>query len=197
MKTLLLPVLLLAPACGDDPDVPDEQEVITTVILSFQPVGGAPLTFEFDDPDGDGGDPPIIDDIVLPAGTYTLAVGFENRLEDPPEDITEEIGDEADAHLVLFTGTAVVGPATDNLSGPLVHDYADLDANGLPIGLENQITASEGTGQLTVTLLHMPPEMPPGKAADSVDLVRDGGIAAAGGSTDAQVTFEVTVTSGT
>jgi hypothetical protein len=46
---------------------------------------------------------------------------------------------------------------------------------------------------LVVTLRHMPPEQPPEKAADSLDLVKAGGINAIGGSTDATVTFAVTV----
>lgn len=179
-------------ACGKQGGV-TEPELITTVILDFAPTAGVSSIFEFDDPDGDGGDPPIIDDIVLASGDYTLTVRFQNRLEDPPEEITEEIEDESADHLLLFTGSAVVGPATDNLSGPLTQGYADEDANGLPIGLSNDITATVGTGILSVTLRHMPPEEPPRKAADTLDLVRSGGVNAIGGSSDVDVSFDVTV----
>jgi hypothetical protein len=189
---LVLPLSLLA--CGDPGGAAQDNEVITTVILELTPAGGGvPVSFEFDDADGDGGDPPVIDPVLLDAGDYTLAVRFQNRLEDPAEEITEEVDDESDQHLLLFTGTAVVGPATDNLSGPLAHEYADQDANGLPIGLTNDITATPGTGTLTVTLRHMPPEEPPVKAADTVDTARDDGIDAIGGSTDASVSFDVTI----
>jgi hypothetical protein len=195
MKTpcaILIPLLFAA--CADDGGNLNAQEVITTVILEFQPDGGGtPVIAEFDDPDGNGGDPPTIDPIDLTAGVYTLTVRFENRLEDPAEDITQEVEDESADHLLLFTGSAVVGPATDNASGPLAHEYADTDENGLPIGLANSISAGPGGGELTVTLRHMPAELPPVKAEDTVDLVREGGVAAIGGSTDAQVTFDVTV----
>jgi hypothetical protein len=194
MKHATFASLLLAACGGGDQIDPNEQELITTVVLTFeQPAGGPALTFEFDDPDGDGGDPPIADDIVLAPGTYALSVQFQNRLEDPPEEITDEVADESDQHLVLLLGSAVVGPATDNLSGPLTHGYADTDANGLPIGLDNDITAAAGTGTLNVVLRHMPPEEPPAKGADTLATVKSSGIEAIGGSSDASVEFPVTV----
>lgn len=193
MKGTMLAAALLVACGGGDQIDPNEQELITTVVLSFEPVGGPTLTFEFDDPDGDGGDPPIADDIVLAPGTYGLAVQFQNRLEDPPEEITEEVADESDQHLVLFLGTAVVGPATSNTSGPLEHAYADTDANGLPIGLANDITAVAGSGTLNVVLRHMPPEEPPEKGVDTLEAVKVSGIDAIGGSTDVNVQFDVTV----
>jgi hypothetical protein len=190
----------LAPALacgGDDDGGPDENEpeVITTVGLTFTPMGGGtPMTFEFDDPDGDGGDPPVIDPIELAAGTFTVAVSFENRLEDPPEDITEEVADESDEHQVFFTGSGVDGPASDSAGAPLTHDYDDEDANGLPVGLENTMTAAAGTGDLTVTLRHLPPINDVAvKVSGLAAQVRDGGFSSIGGSTDAQVTFAVTI----
>jgi hypothetical protein len=112
---------------------------------------------------------------------------------DPPEEITDEVRDESDQHLVLFTGTAMVSPATSNIAGPLEQSYADMDVNGFPIGLSDNITATAGGGQLILTLRHMPPEEPPQKAADTLDLAKSGGVTSIGGSTDAQVTFDVTV----
>jgi hypothetical protein len=182
-------------ACGDTETGPEnDNEVITTVILDFAPTGGGTTkTFAFDDADGDGGAAPTVDPIMLTAGMYDLAVRFQNRLEDPAEEITDEVRDESSVHLLLFTGTAVVGPATSNTSGPLTQSYADMDANNLPIGLADTIIAAAGTGQLTVTLRHMPPEEPPQKAADTLMKARTGGVDSIGGSTDAQVNFDVTV----
>ncbi|MGE0867396.1 MAG: hypothetical protein AB7P03_02455 [Kofleriaceae bacterium] len=186
--------LLTAAACSDEGGRLDESEVITTVMLSFAPSTGDPITAEIDDPDGDGGAPPTIDPVNLAATTtYALTVRFQNRLEDPPEEITDEIAQEGQHHLLLFTGSAVVGPATTNASGALTQSYGDVDVNGLPIGLTNTITTATGTGQLIVTLRHMPPEAPPVKSATTLDTVKTSGIDALGGSTDAQVTFDVTV----
>lgn len=181
-------------ACGDDPDA-DEQELITTVILSFTPSGGGTaLVFEFDDPDGDGGDAPSIDPIDLPAGSYTLAIGFENRLETPAEDITAEVADEAEEHQVFLTGSAVFGPASTTANAALTHAYADTDADGNPIGLANTITAAAGSGNLIVTLRHLPPlDGTPVKTADLAAQVAASGLASIGGDSDASVTFPVSV----
>lgn len=183
-------------ACGDDAaDHGNENEVITTVTLTFTPEGGGTVvTAAFNDPDGDGGDPPTVDPIDLVAGAYTMTVTFENRLEDPPEDITAEVSDESDEHQIFFTGTAVTGPAGEQAGAPLTHAYSDTDANRLPVGLSNTITAAAGTGELTVTLRHLPPVNDVAvKTADLASQVAAGGFASIGGSTDAQVNFTVTV----
>ncbi|MGE0545733.1 MAG: hypothetical protein AB7O24_11390 [Kofleriaceae bacterium] len=198
MRTIIsctaLAALVIHAGCGDEGGSINENEVITTVMLSFVPPTGDPITAEFDDPDGDGGAAPMVDPVNLVAATsYALTVRFQNRLEDPAEEITDEVSQESHNHLLLFTGTAVVGPATSNTTGPLTHSYGDSDANGLPIGLRNTIVAASGTGQLLVTLRHMPPEQPPVKSATTVDDVKANGIDAIGGSTDAQVSFDVTV----
>ena len=184
----LAPLLLLLAACGPfEGDPLNPEEVITTVVLSFTPTTGSKVIAELDDPDGDGGDPPTVQPVNLTAATtYTLDVQFQNRLATIPEDITVEVMDEGDLHLLLFTGSAID-------TGVVTHAYADLDANGLPIGLRSTVMARSGSGQLTVTLRHMPPEEPPQKAADTVMLAHDNGIDSIGGSTDASVTFMVTV----
>jgi hypothetical protein len=157
--------------------------------------GGADVIAAFDDPDGDGGNPPTVTPISLMNGkTYTLAVRFQNKLESPPEEITDEVRDEGDEHQVFLTGTAVNGPATNNAGAPLTHTYADMDANGLPIGLSNMIAAATGTGQLTLTLRHMPPVNDQAvKVANLAGQVKTGGIDSIGGDTDVQVNFMVTV----
>jgi hypothetical protein len=197
MSNVALPFLALAAALvacgGDDGGTTNENEVITTVILNFAPTTGSTVTATFNDPDGDGGAAPTIDPVRLTPGDYTLTVQFQNRLENPVEEITDEIRQENNFHLLLFTGTAVVGPATMNTTGPLMQRYADMDGNGLPVGLTDTIAASAGTGQLTVTLRHMPPEEPPVKSSTTVMEVKTGGIDSIGGSTDAQVNFMVTV----
>jgi hypothetical protein len=183
-------------ACDDGGGSSNENELITTVTLTFAPEGGgAAVIAAFDDPDGDGGQAPTVDSIDLTDGTtYTLTVTFANRLEDPPEDITEEVADESDEHQVFFTGTAVDGPASDNPGAPLTHAYDDEDPNGLPVGLTSTIVAATGTGALTVTLRHLPPINDTAvKTAEVAMQVADGGFSAIGGSSDAQVDFLVAV----
>lgn len=186
--------LLAIVACGDEGTTPDDNEVITTVALGFTPTGGAETVFEFDDADGDGGAAPVIDPIAIAPGSFTMTVRFLDRLEDPLEEITDEVEDESDQHQLFFTGTAVNGPATNNPSAPLTQAYADTDVNGIPIGLDNTIVATAGTGTLTVTLRHMPPVNDTAvKVPDLAAQVKAGGIESIGGSTDASVSFMVTV----
>lgn len=199
LLTILSALTLCAlPACGHDDDDHDhdhENEVITSVILSFTPTaGGSATVFEVDDPDGDGGAAPTIDDIVLPPGSYNLAVSFENRLATPIEDITEEIQDESDEHQIFFTGTAVNGPASDNVGAPIGQAYGDMDGDGKPIGLLNTVEVIAGTGNLTVTLRHLPPiNDAVAKVSGLAGQVQTGGFSGIGGSTDVQVTFPVDV----
>ena len=188
---------LLAAGCGSDgtDDGGNEEEVITTVTMTFTPdVGGPVVVAAFDDPDGDGGDPPTIDNIALSAQSYALAITFENRLEDPAEDITQEIADEDGEHQIFLTGTAVDGPANEQAGAPLTHTYSDADENGNPVGLVNAIAAASGTGILTVTLRHLPPIAgTPQKDAELAAAVRTDGLSSIGGNSDVQVNFDVTV----
>lgn len=168
----VLALLATLAACGNPGGDASNEELITTVTLTFSPATGAAITAEFNDNDGDGGDPPTVDPVNLTAGMYALTVGFENRLESPPEVITDEILHEAVDHQVFFVTT-----------GPLAHAYADADANGLPIGITNTVDATAGTGQLTITLRHMP--------AVNGQPVKDGTTMS--GTIDATATFTVTV----
>ena len=193
MKKAIL--LMLLGACGgDDADGPS-LELITTVVLDFTPqAGGAAQSFTFHDDDGDGGAAPMVTPVMLAPGMYTLAIKFENRLEMPAEDITAEVRDEGDQHQVFLTGTAVKGPATANTTAALEHSYVDRDANNIPIGLSHMVTATAGTGDLTVTLRHLPPlNDQPQKTTGLAMTVRTGGISAIPGDSDANVTFPVTV----
>lgn len=203
MKTLcaaFLGLALMGTGCGDSHDDDhgggNEEEVITTVILTFTPAaGGTAVVATFNDADGEGGTPPVIDPVMLKAGTYTLAVKFENRLETPAEDITTEVRDEGDEHQIFLLGTAVSGPASTQATAPLAHSYADMDADGLPIGLTNTITATPGMGSLKLVLRHLPPVNNAAvKVAMLAETVRAGGLAAIGGSSDVDVDFAVTVT---
>ena len=44
--------------------------------------------------------------------TYSLSLRFVNTLEMPPEEITDEIKEEAEEHYVLIYGDDVTGPAS-------------------------------------------------------------------------------------
>ena len=199
--------LFVALGCGDDasnPDEGNEEELITTVNLTFTPMGGGTaVVASFNDSDGDGGEAPTIDDIELvTASNYTLAIEFLNELESPAEDITEEIEEEAEEHQIFITGD-VDGPASDSAAPLVSHSYADVESDygpnsegdDLPVGLSNDIAGvSAGTGTLTLTLRHLPEVNGTAvKVASLADDAASGGIASLPGDSDVSIDFNLTV----
>ena len=162
----ILSLLLLVGGCEHN-DHNHENETISRVSLTFSPAdGSAPRTFEFDDPDGDGGVSGAFERVELSAGvSYELTISFANALVDPPEDITAEIEDEAEEHMLFIVGD-VVGPAAAADTPLISHRYEDLESDyganatgeDLPVGLVNRIEAlAPGEGSLRVILRHLPP----------------------------------------
>ncbi|MAT53055.1 MAG: type 1 periplasmic binding fold superfamily protein [Saprospirales bacterium] len=158
-------------ACDDDNDVvPNEQELITTVRLTFTS-GNESLVFNAIDADGPGGNPLVVDEVNLAANTtYQLSVAFLDE-QDPAnaEDITEEVREESTEHLVCYEATGVPSPTG-----------LDLDANGKTLGLKaTYTTADAASGSLKVILKHEPD--------------KDAANPCATGETDVEVTFNVVV----
>lgn len=186
MKTLKkLSILLLSAiifsACSDDdnPDPVHEEEVITTLTATLVPIGGGTtVTLQTRDLDGDGPNAPVItvSGPLAANTTYNGSLELLNETENPAESINEEIEEEDDEHQFFYQ-------ATNNIA---TFTYSDSDGDGNPIGLEFQLTTlATGTGDITITLRHEPNKDAPG--------VSDGSIANAGGETDIQATFSVTV----
>ena len=91
----ILTVLIALTSCDNDPpSAENEEEVINKVTLTFTSSSGS-VAFSWFDPDGEGTQPPQIDDVVLDSETvYEMSLSLENTLEG--EDITEEVESEAD-----------------------------------------------------------------------------------------------------
>lgn len=162
--------LLLFSGCGndEDPTPENEEELITTVRLTFTE-GGSSFVAEWKDLDGDGANAPVVDDITLEAGkTYAVTLDLLNESETPAESITTEIEEEAEEHQFFF----VVG---GDLALTAVYD--DEDSDGKPVGLKNTFTTGDAsTGTLTIILRH---------EADKAGIgVSDGDVTNAGGETD-------------
>ncbi len=196
--SLLFTTTTLFIGCADSVATPEpednEQEVITTVELTFTDSGGAESVFTFADPEDDGD--PVIDDIVLPTGAdFDLSVRFLNELESPAEDITEEVDEESHEHQIFIFGSAVDGPATDNAGAIVTHTYADTDSEGLPVGLDNSITTNAvGNGEFSLILRHLPVENDsPLKVEGLAGDFASGGEAALPGDSDVNVTFRLEV----
>lgn len=174
----LLLVISFSACDPDDPEPVNEEELITTLNLTFTPTaGGDAVNFSFQDLDGDGTGAPVVSTGILQANTnYTTSVELLNELESPAEDITLEIAEEDLDHQFFYI---------TNVSG-LTFEYSDMDPQGNPIGLTTICnTGDAGTGTMTVILLHEPNKTAAG--------VSTGDLTNAEGETDIEVTFDVQI----
>jgi hypothetical protein len=171
-------VCLLANCKQDDPIIPNEEEVITTLTYTLVPSnGGASATLSFKDLDGDGGTAPTITGDTLAANqTYVGTLTLLNEIELPIVSIDDEIEEEGDVHQFFFQSTV----------SDMTFTYNDQDVAGNPIGLSSQLTTGNAAaGYLTITLRHEPDKLATG--------VSNGDITNAGGETDIEVTFPIYV----
>lgn len=168
----LLSVVIIS--CSKDDDSPEpinEEEVITTMTVVLNPGN---ITLKSQDLDGDGPNPPsvTVSGNLSANTTYNGSVTFLNELESPPEDITEEVEEEDDEHQVIFVSSGVALSISD----------LNTDGNGNDLGTQFSLsTAAAGSGTLRIVLRHEPTKP------------NDGTLAGAGGSTDIDVSFNVTV----
>lgn len=174
---LLVAVLLFSQCNTEDPEPENEEELITTLEMTFSPVGGGnDVVFSVFDEDGDGPIEPVYTNGTLTANTdYNVSIKVRNDVEN--EDITTEIQEEDEEHQFFFESS---------VSLFLEFAYNDADANADPVGLNTIFYAQEpSTGTLTVTLRHEP-----NKSADGAI---NGDPSNAGGETDIQATFDVVI----
>lgn len=170
----LLAIAMVSCSDDDTPEVINEEEVISTVILTLTPESGEDVILMTQDLDGDGPDAPVItiSGSFAENTQYEGAVRFLNETETPAEEITDEVLEEADEHQVFYT-------TTDGLN--IQTDYLDFDDNDNPLGLLITLTTGAASqGSLTVTLRHEP--VKPNDGLDS-----------AGGETDITTSFDVTI----
>ena len=153
-KYALLAIPFLYFSCDDDNETPDpinEEEVITTMIVTLvnHQNGSDVVTMQTQDLDGDGPNAPVITvSGPLTSGTsYAGSVQFLNEMEDPAEDITEEVQEEDDEHQVFFSASGVV----------MEFVYMDFDGDGNPLGTQFVLAPiSQGDGSLTCLLYTSP-----------------------------------------
>jgi hypothetical protein len=177
---ILFTTTLFLTSCSSDDDIAPilEEEVITTLKVRLVG-GGSTIELIYRDLDPDGPTLPTITGGTLMANTtYTASMTLLNELENPVEDMTIEIQEEADEHQFFY----LVGTGLDisNLT------YLDFDGNGKPLGLEFSFdTGVASQGDFTVILRHEPNKDAAG--------VSEGNITNAGGDTDVSATFPIVI----
>jgi hypothetical protein len=166
-ELLILPVaavfIFVSAGCKEDnpaePDPGNPQELITKVVLTLTENGtGNVAMATFSDPDGDGGVAPSIGTLSVKAGsTYNGAIALMDESKNPPDDITAEIEEEADAHQFFYT------PRGD-LAGRVTVTITDKDSRNLPVGLAYTMAVTAGApvagtaaNSLKVALSHYEP----------------------------------------
>lgn len=185
LSVLFLSTLAFTSCSSDDdnPEAVNEEELITTVTAVYTSADGNDVvTLEYQDLDGDG----AAEATVSVSGsfaqntTYYGDVTFLNESESPVEDITEEILEEGDDHQLFYQVTGTLNAITYD------EGLVNYDSNGFPIGLQSVFTTTDtASGTITIILRHQPSKDETG--------VADGDITNAAGSTDASVSFVVTV----
>jgi hypothetical protein len=184
IKTIkLLAVLFISTvtfsSCSSNDDHDDhdhEEELITTVTYTLTNEENAQdvVTLKLTDLDGLGGQDGTYDisGPLTANATYTGSISLLNETESPAENITEEVEAEGDEHEFFYSSS---------ISGLLI-TKTDDDGNGNTIGIESSLTtASAGSGTLTIILKHEPTKP------------NDNTAVGAGGSTDAEATFNIEV----
>ena len=190
MKTIkLLTILFMSSltlvSCSDndnqDQNHDHESEVITT--LKYTLVNTADsndvVVMNAYDPDGDGGvdatykvDGPLTANATYSGSILILNENEEKDITNGHYNITIEIGEESDEHELFYIANNV----------DLTVNVEDVDSKGYPLGIETTVTTgSAGSGTLTITLKHEPTKP------------NDGNSDNAGGSTDIEGTFTITI----
>jgi hypothetical protein len=178
--TLVLAAAMIFTSCDkDDPEIPNGEELITTLNYTLTPTdGGTAIILSFQDLDGDGGTAPTITSGVLATNqTYMASLELLNEAELPVENITEEVEEEKEEHQFFFQSDIP----------NLAIAYEDEDVDGNPVGISSTLTTGSATasGSITIILRHEP-----NKSASGVS---GGDITNAGGETDIEVTFSIDV----
>lgn len=174
-------ILLLSNGCSHDEHKHiHEEEVITTVTVTLTPKnGGSTVTLTSKDIDAGGPKKPTITGGTLQTSTtYTGSITLLNETEDPAVNITKEIEEEAEEHQFFYKAKGIKSTFTYK---------GKNDKNGKPVGLSFEVVTegTAGMGNYTITLRHEP-----NKSATGVST---GDITNAGGETDVEVVFPITL----
>lgn len=139
--------LTALPGCDDDtPQVINEEELITTVIITFTDEATTlDYVFRAQDTNGDGSVDEVETDTLPAASEFAVSVRFRNDVNGV--EITDEIAEEAEEHLVCLEATGL----------ELDFGQSNVDGNGDLLGLEmTAISGAAGTGSVRIQLRHEP-----------------------------------------
>ncbi len=170
MKYLIFSLmLLLVWSCdkAESPNNEQEHEAITSMALLITNTNFND-TIWFDDPDGDGGNAPVLRDSILlnDSSTYQVSIRLFNKTKTPVQEITEVIRQQGGSHEFYFL--------PDQIN--LLVSKVDRDENGFPLGLSSVWqTQQADSGSIRIRLMHKPlikgPNDAPEKGHSDIDII--------------------------
>lgn len=173
---IIISILLITNSCEKNNHNHNDHDVINKVTMELtSSTENTTLTFE--DIDGDGGIAPTITSGSIKGNmTYSGVIRLYTLHDNHYDELTSEILAEGEKHQFFFSS---------NVPG-ISFIYSDKDTLNQPIGLSNTIkTIGTGTGIIRVILRHEPNKSATG--------VAEGDITNAGGETDIEIEFPITV----
>lgn len=152
---LFMSMAIAAVACKkdkiEDPHDDHDHDAVTTLKMELKDSENNVSTYYFRDLDGVGGAAPTIDTIQLVKGkTYAMSLSFLYESSSGTEDLTSEIIEEADHHLICKS-TSISGltfSSTDEtgITGSLIVDQNAASEGTVRIRLKHFHNASEKSG---------------------------------------------------
>lgn len=135
--------------CGHEHDENKHGNITTLELILTD--GATTIRAKAVDLDGDGGNPPRVDTLELPAGrSFSGRIELLDESVNPPVSRTAEIERDADTHLFRFT---VLGGA----QGRVIISNLNRDSKGQPFGMRFNLQVTDGgaaRGELRVLLEH-------------------------------------------
>ncbi len=146
---LLASLSLIQQGCEHSHDEDKHGNITTLQVILTD--GSTTISAKAVDLDGDGGNPPVIDTLTLPAGrSFTGRIELIDESVNPPVSRTGEIERDADTHLFRFT---VLGGA----QGRVIVSNLNTDSKGQPFGMRFNLQVTSGgaaNGELRILLEH-------------------------------------------
>ena len=180
LLTMSLISLVIFGCSTSDPEPVNEEELITTVNVTFKNTSDPNdiVIASFEDIDGPGGiDGKTTHPTLTANATYDVQIEFLNESVVPTDDITLEVEEEGDDHQVFYVFSSSLNVSLT---------YNDQDLNNLPIGLKCIFSVGDaGSGTMNAILVHLPNKSNSG--------VSEGDITNAGGDEDINISFDVTI----
>ena len=108
LSTTIFATALIFSCSSDDDSTPEpvlEEEVITTMTITLTADGQGDVILQTQDLDGDGPDLPVVtvSGNLSPSTMYSGSIVLLNETEDPAENMTLEIAEEALEHQFFYT----------------------------------------------------------------------------------------------